>query len=226
MLFLKSSSGRKIIMAVTGMMQFCFVIIHLIGNSSIFIGWINAYAEHLHALPALVWVFRLGMLVVFFVHIFFGIQLTLENYFARPQAYAVKKNLHATYAGRTMIWSGALLFCFLVYHLLHFTAHITNPGISAGVGGNVDSLGRPDVFKMIVLSFLQIPISAIYIAAMIVLALHLSHGVQSFMQSLGLNSEKSIPIFEKISAVASVVIATGYVSIPVVILIGILNGKG
>jgi len=101
-----------------------------------------------------------------------------------------------------------------------------NPELGAGVAGNIDKLGRPDVFKMIVLSFQQIPISSIYIASMIVLALHLTHGVQSFFQTLGLNSDKTLPVFEKASVVVSVVVFIGYASIPIVILIGILNFKG
>ena len=226
MRFIRSQVGRKILMAVTGVMMFLFVLVHLAGNSTIFLGWINAYGEHLHALPALVWAFRLVMLTVFIIHVFFGIVLTLENNAARPQAYAVKKNLKATFASRNMIWTGLLIVLFLAYHLLQFTLHVMNPELGAGVVGNFDKLGRPDVFKMIVLSLNQVPVAAVYIIAMIILALHLAHGVQSFFQSLGLNSEKSILVFEKASTIASVVIFIGYASIPTVILIGILNYKG
>jgi len=221
--FIKSSVGKKILMAVTGMMLFCFVLIHLAGNSTIFLGLINAYGEHLHALPALVWAFRVMLFLVFVIHVYFGIVLTLENNAARPQAYSVKKSLRATFASRNMIWTGALIGGFLIYHLLQFTLHIMNPELGAGVAGNIDKLGRPDVFKMVVLSFSQAPISAVYVIAMIVLALHLTHGVQSLFQSLGLNSEKSLPVFEKLSTVASVIIFIGYASIPIIILIGILN---
>jgi succinate dehydrogenase / fumarate reductase, cytochrome b subunit len=223
--FIKSTVGRKILMAVTGIMLFCFVLIHLGGNSTIFLGLINAYGEHLHALPAFVWAFRAVMFTVFVIHVYFGIVLTLENNAARPQAYKVKKSLRATFAGKNMIWTGVLIAIFLVYHILHFTLNITNPELGAGAAGNVDNLGRPDVFKMIVFSFKQVPISAIYIASMIVLALHLSHGVQSIFQTLGLNSDKSLPFLEKASTLLSVVIFICYISIPIVILIGILNYK-
>ena len=118
----------------------------------------------------------------------FGITLTLENNAARPAPYAVKKNLRATFSGRTMIWTGLLIFVFLVYHLLHFTMRLTNPDIS----NNIDALGRLDVFKMVVFSFKNFAIAGIYIVAMIILALHLSHGVQSFVQTFGLNSDKTI----------------------------------
>jgi len=221
--FIKSLVGKKILMAVTGVMLFCFVLIHLAGNTTIFMGLINAYGEHLHALPAIVWAFRVMLFMIFVIHVYFGIVLTLENNAARPQAYAVKKNLRTTFASRNMIWTGALIGGFLVYHLLQFTLHVMNPELAAGVAGNFDKLGRPDVFKMMVLSFTQTPISAIYIIAMIVLALHLTHGVQSFFQTLGLNSEKSLPVFEKLSTAAAIVIFIGFASIPIVILIGILN---
>jgi succinate dehydrogenase / fumarate reductase cytochrome b subunit len=166
------------------------------------------------------------MLTVFSVHVFFGIQLAPENSTAKPQAYTVKKYLRTSFAGRTMIWTGALIASFLIYHILHFTLHVTNPDIAAGVGSNVDKLGRPDVFKMIVLSFRQPPIATVYVVAMIVLALHLAHGVQSFFQTLGLNNEKSLPFFEKAGTLMSLVISIGYISIPVAIIFGILNLKG
>lgn len=224
--FIKSAVGRKMVMAVTGVMLFCFVLIHLAGNTTIFAGLINAYGERLHALPSVVWAFRAVIFAVFAIHVYFGIVLTLENNAARPQAYEVKKSLRATFAGRNMIWTGGLIALFLVYHLLHFTLNVTNPELGAGIAGNVDKLGRPDVFKMVVLSFKQIPISTIYIGSMIVLGLHLIHGVQSFLQTLGIAGDRSLPVFEKLSTVVSVVIAVVYASIPVVVLIGILNYNG
>ncbi|MGO9379384.1 MAG: succinate dehydrogenase cytochrome b subunit [Dissulfurispiraceae bacterium] len=222
MQFLSSTVGRKIVMAITGLMLLAFLVIHLFGNSLIYVGWINAYGERLHSLPPVVWAFRLVMLCVFAIHIYFGITLTLENNAARPAPYAVKKNLRATYSGRTMIWTGLLIVVFLVYHLLHFTMRVTNPDIS----NSIDALGRLDVFKMVVFSFKNFAIAGIYIAAMIILALHLSHGVQSFVQTLGLNSDKTIPAVEKASTAVALILFLGYASIPVVIILGFLNYKG
>ncbi len=222
MQFLSSTVGRKIVMAITGLMLLAFLVIHLFGNSLIYVGWINAYGERLHSLPPVVWAFRLVMLCVFAIHIYFGITLTLENNAARPAPYAVKKNLRATYSGRTMIWTGLLIVVFLVYHLLHFTMRVTNPDIS----NSIDALGRLDVFKMVVFSFKNFAIAGIYIAAMIILALHLSHGVQSFVQTLGLNSDKTIPAVEKAGTAVALILFLGYASIPVVIILGFLNYKG
>jgi succinate dehydrogenase / fumarate reductase cytochrome b subunit len=224
MKFIASTVGRKLLMAITGVMLLCFIIIHVLGNSTIYFGWLNAYAEHLHALPPLVWAFRIVMLLLFAVHVYFGILLSLENSAARPQAYAVKKDRRATFAGKNMIWTGVVVAAFLVYHLLHFTLHVTNPAISAGVGGNVDALGRPDVLKMVVLSFQQAGIAAVYIIAMIALALHLSHGALSFFQTLGMNSDKTIEVFEKIGVTVAVILFIGYASIPIAVYVGILKG--
>ncbi|MEJ2202437.1 MAG: succinate dehydrogenase cytochrome b subunit [Desulfuromonadaceae bacterium] len=157
-------------MAVTGLILISFICVHLLGNSSVFLGadGINAYAKHLHDLGPLVWVFRLIMLLVFAVHIVFGIQLTLENRAASAGDYAVKKRARATFASETMIISGLALFFFLLYHLAHFTLQVTNPEISAG-HLPLDAAQRPDVLSMVVLSFSKSFISLIYVAAMVFL---------------------------------------------------------
>lgn len=223
MRFLKSTVGRKILMAVTGLAMVFFVIAHLLGNSSVFIGpdGINAYAAKLQGLGPFVWVFRLVMLILFSVHVFFGIQLTLENRAAKPQAYAVKKNLRTTFDAKNMIWTGTLIAAFLIYHLLHYTIQVINPEISSGM--NKDLAGRPDVFRMVVLNFQNIFISALYVFAMIVLTLHLTHGLQSFLQTLGLNNESTLPVIIKIGKVIAVFLFLGYISIPVIIFTGIMK---
>jgi succinate dehydrogenase / fumarate reductase cytochrome b subunit len=220
--FLKSTVGRKIMMAITGLMMLFFVIIHVIGNSTIYFGWLNAYAEHLHALPPLVWVFRLFMLTIFSLHLFFGIQLALENRAAKPKSYELKKSLRATFASKNMIWTGLIVAAFLVYHLLHFTVQVTNPEISSG--NNLDTLGRPDVFRMVVLSFRNFFISSLYVGAMVALAFHLTHGIQSFFQTLGLNSDSTFPVITRAGTLAAVILSLGYIAIPLLIVAGMLKG--
>ncbi len=224
MQMLQNSVGRKLVMAVTGLFLFLFVTVHLLGNSSVFIGadGINAYAEHLHALGPIVWIFRLVMLGLFGVHIFFGIQLTLENRAARAIEYNEKKNPRTSYGALTMIYTGLILLAFLVYHLLHFTMHVTNPEISVGALAP-DTLGRADVFTMMVLSFQKFFISLVYIGAMVTLLLHLSHGVQSLFQTVGVLGAETLPVMEKIGRAAAVVIFAGFISIPVSILLGLIN---
>ena len=208
-------------MAATGQLLVLFIILHVLGNSTIYFGWLNAYAAHLHALPPLLWSFRLGMIALFSLHLFFAIVLTLENSAARPQPYLVKKNLESTFAGRNMIWTGAVIGVFLFYHLLHFTFQVTNPAIAAV--RHPDSLGRPDVFLMVARSFQNIGISTLYIVAVIALWLHLSHGIQSSFQTWGLNSDGSFPVVKGGSAAAAIILFIAYVAIPVVIVTGILK---
>lgn len=220
MRILKSSVGRKILMSITGQLLIIFVLIHLIGNSTIFFGanGINAYAEHLHSLPPLVWLFRLVMLLAVGVHICYGVSLTLENKAANPGAYAVKKQLKASFASENMIWTGVLLACFIVYHLIQFTIHGT-PDVVVGM----DTANRVDVFKMVVTSFSHGLISLTYMAAMVMLFLHLSHGIPSFLQTMGWNNDKTIPVFGTGGKVVAAVLMLAYISIPAVILAGLLK---
>jgi len=217
----KTSLGKKYIMAVTGLAMVGFVIVHMLGNLSIYIGSnaLNLYAAKLHELVPLLWSFRAVMLALVLLHICTGTTLYLENRKARPIGYAHKKNVRTSFPGESMIWTGLLLGAFVVYHLLHFTVHITNPEISHFI----DAAGRPDVFRMAVLSFQKTVISGAYVVAMIILLLHLYHGVQSFFQSLGWNNEKSLPVIEKCGRALAYVLFFGFASIPVTIVIGILN---
>ena len=220
MRFTTSSIGRKVLMGATGLIMVLFVIVHLLGNSSIFAGpdGINAYAEKLHGLGPFVWAFRLFMLVMLGIHVLFGILVTLDNWSANPEKYKVKKMLKATFAGETMIWTGLLLLAFIVYHLLQFTVRIT-PDVILGE----DAKGRFDVFGMVTGSFRHASIAAIYVAAMVTLFLHLSHGIQSVFQTVGWNNEKTLPTFNRISKVLAVIFLLGYSAIPVLILTGYLT---
>ena len=222
----KSSLGKKYIMAITGLLMVLFVIAHMFGNFTIFGGaeGINAYAVHLRAVPPLLWVFRIVMAVAFLVHIWMGFSLYLENKAARPTDYAVKKNDRTSFSARTMIWTGLLLGAFVIYHLLHFTMHVAiSPEVAAGVGQNFDDLSRPDVFRMVVLSFNQVIVTLVYVVAMVVLLLHLAHGVQSFFQSLGANNDRTLPLLEKWGRWAAFVIMAGFVIIPLTIFFGVIK---
>jgi succinate dehydrogenase / fumarate reductase cytochrome b subunit len=206
-------------MAITGQLMVLFVIVHLLGNSSIFFpGGINAYAEHLHALPPLVWAFRLVMLVFLVVHGFYGIQITLENKAANPSSYAVNNKLKANFSSENMIWTGLLLLVFIIYHLSHFTARLW-PDIVQ----RVDALGRFDVFAMVVSSFQHGIVAFVYVASMVVLFLHMKHGIQSFFQTMGWNNDCTQPVINKVGIVISVIFLVGYSSIPLFILARILT---
>lgn len=224
MQFLSSSIGRKILMAITGQLMVLFVVVHLIGNTTIF-GWIhggiNAYAEHLHAFPPVVWAFRAVMLALIGVHIWFGIQLTLENSEGRSQQYAVKSTQKTTFASENMIWTGLLLLAFIAYHLLHFTV---KANVAPGMALVTDATGAVNVLTMVVSSFQNFFVSLIYAAAMVTLFLHLSHGIQSFFQTLGWSNDCVQPTINKAGTLTALILFLGYVTIPLTILVGILKG--
>ncbi len=214
------SIGRKVVMAITGLLMVLFVIGHLLGNLTIFAGpnGINAYAFHLHELAPLVWGTRLVMGAAVLLHLFIAIQITLENSAAKPDRYAVQNSLKATFASKNMIWTGAILGVFIVYHLLHFTFRVT-PNLTLGF----DYLNRFDVYTMVVKALGSAFTGLVYIAAMISLFLHLSHGVQSMFQTLGLSNSFLLPRWGIVGKVLSVIFLVGFGSIPAVILVGILS---
>jgi len=217
----QSSVGRKIIMAVTGIVLVGFVCVHLLGNSSLFVGAdaINAYAQKLHSLGPFVWVFRLVMLVAFALHIAFGIQLTLENKAATPEANVQVKRLKTGFGAETMIVSGLVMLAFVIYHLLHFTVRVTNPEIYVPLGGH----GMVDVYFMVVNGFQSVLPVIIYLAGMLFLFLHVSHGFQSLFQTLGLSNDKSLPVAGMISKLVGFVLLLGYIAIPLSIVFGCIK---
>jgi succinate dehydrogenase / fumarate reductase cytochrome b subunit len=118
-----SSLGKKYVMAVTGLLLIGFVLAHMAGNLLIFFGpdAINSYAAALKAKPYLLWPARVGLLVVFLIHLYVAFRLTYENYAARPQGYVHERTLQASFASRHMMLTGMVLLAFIVYHLAHFT---------------------------------------------------------------------------------------------------------
>ena len=228
MQFLTSSIGRKILMAITGQCMVMFIVIHLIGNSTIF-GWldggVNAYAHHLHSLPLpIIVAFRLGLLALVCVHIWYGIQLTIENSNGRPQQYAVKWSQKATFASENMIWTGLILFAFIVYHLLHFTFQTISPETAALKHlAPLHAYMVPDVYGMMIPAFQNAFITLIYVGAMVTLFLHLSHGIQSFFQTMGWSNDRVQPALTKVGVLAALVLFLGYATVPVTVILRFLK---
>ncbi len=220
-MFLTSTVGRKILMTITGQMMIIFVLLHMLGNSTIYFSHLNAYAAALHALPFLLWAVRLFMFSMLCLHVWLGIVVTLENRKAKPQTYSVTNHLSATFAGRNMIWTGSLIAAFLFYHLLHFTVQVITPQSSAL--RNPDALGRPDVFMMVVQSFRHASIAAVYLLSVAALLLHLMHGIQSSFQTWGANNDRTMPFVRGGGTAAAAVLFLGYAAIPVVIVAGLLK---
>lgn len=220
--FYRSSIGKKIIVALTGVILIGFIIGHLLGNLQIFFGpeYINSYAEKLRSLGVFLWVIRAFLLVTVLLHVFFTISLTLENRRARPDAYKKKHYLKSTLASRSMALSGLVLLAFIIFHIAHFTVRVTDPRFQLL---KADPLNRYDVYSMMVYGFQNPIVSGFYILALFLLALHLSHGASSFFQSLGLNDKKLTPRLARLGRIFAWMIFLGYISIPLAILFGLIQ---
>lgn len=210
-------------MAVTGFFLFLFVVGHMVGNLQVFLGpeAINRYGHFLQSNLELVWPARFVLLTFLVLHIWSAARLTLENRAARPVAYGNFNPVGSSYASRTMLMSGIILFVFIVYHLLHFTAQVQYVNLT---GKNfvtfIDPEKRHDIFKMLVVGFSNPWVSGFYILGMALLCLHLSHGVSSMFQSLGWRNDVYRPFLDRAAQVIGVVLFLGYSSIPVAILLG------
>ena len=208
-------------MALTGCGLFLFVLTHMLGNLQIFLGpeALNRYGHFLQSTPEILWPARLGLLLILVVHVWSAVRITLENRAARPVAYAQYEAVAASYASRTMIWSGLIVTAFLVYHLLHFTLGVTHPDHYAVF----DAQGRHDVYRMVVRGFQQPLVSGFYVLAMSLLCLHLSHGVSSMFQSLGWKSETYCCAIDCFAKGTAALIFIGNCSIPLAVLTGIVK---
>jgi len=219
--FWSSSIGKKLVVAVTGIVMVLFLAGHLIGNLVVFMGPepFNEYAYFLHHMlhGMGIWLFRLVMLGVVAAHVAATVALTLQNRSARKD-YECTATIQATQSSRTMILSGSMIFSFVIYHLLHFTAR---------VGNQYDTLdrykttleGKPahNAWLMVIDGFSWWPATLFYVIAMTLLCLHLMHGVGSFFQTLGLRSKKAAGLIQQLSIGYSLVIWLGFISIPLAI---------
>jgi succinate dehydrogenase cytochrome b subunit len=220
--FFHSSVGKKMTVAITGVILILFVTGHLLGNLQIFLGpdWINGYSEHLRNLGPLLWAIRLFLLASVIVHIWLTIRLAIENRRARPDAYVDRHYVKADFASRHMLMSGVIVLAFIIYHLAHFTVRITDSRFGLL---KADPLGHYDVYSMMVYGFQNYFVSAFYVLGLFLLALHLSHGSSSFFQSLGLNDKKMTPRLARGGRIFAWLLFAGYTSIPVAILLGFIK---
>jgi succinate dehydrogenase / fumarate reductase, cytochrome b subunit len=219
--FYQSSIGKKIVVGVTALILILYVLGHLIGNLQIYMGQnrINTYAKFLHDLGPILWAVRVFLLAAFVTHIVATIQLANENRLAKPQKYAVAGYQRSTLASRTMIISGLIVLCFVIYHLLQFTVQATNPEFRK----LHDALGRPDVYRMLILGFRHPLVSLFYVLGLFLLASHLSHGFESVTQTLGINNRRISRFVSVGGQTLTWLIFAGYVSIPATILLGIIS---
>lgn len=203
-------------MALSGLVLAGFVLGHMTGNLLMFKGpeAINAYATWLHANPGLLWGARIVLILSTIAHIWAGILLTLENRAAREGGPAVDATRRASLSSRTMPYSGVVILAFLVFHLLHFTfRQVALGGVDFG----------DNVYKMVIAGFTQPAVAVFYIVSLILLCLHLSHGISSVFQTLGLRNERWRSRLDCVASLYAWIVALGFISIPLAVLTGCLK---
>ena len=210
--------GKKVVMAVTGIVLIGFVLGHMVGNLKVFQGaeHFNAYAEGLRTFGAplfgrgqLLWIVRLVLLASVALHIAAAWAVTRASWAARPHAYRTLELVETSYAARTMRWGGVIILLFVVFHLLDLTFGPANPSFIPG-----------NTYHNVVATFSRTPVAAAYIVAMGVLSLHLYHGIYSACQTLGVNHARFNAWRRGFALAFSLVVAGGFVAVPVAVLAG------
>ena len=236
----RSSIGKKILVAVSGLGMGLFLLAHMSGNLLMFAGpdAINEYAAGMRRLfsfgefPLALWGARFGLLAFFLMHVSLTLVLAYENKKARPVSYQYQGSVQLTFASRTMIITGALVLFFIIYHLLHFTMG----DVHSQYFNIRDHLGRHNVYEMLIRNFrhkteflgVRWPfITLSYLGALGILGLHLHHGIASLFQTLSaVRSQTNYAFFRKLSAGIVLIIIGGFSSVPLAILVGILKLAG
>ncbi len=219
----QTSIGKKVIMAVTGLIMFGFIIFHMYGNLKAFQGptYFNEYAEGLRALGEpvfgqghLLWVARLGLLGAFGLHIWSAWELYRQSQGGRTNKYQRHQKLRSSYAAQTIRWGGVIILIFVIYHLMHFTF---------GVPGIHSDFQRGDAYHNLVSGFQSTPVAIVYIIAVSVLGLHLYHGTWSMCQTLGIARTSYTPAIRGIGLILALVVSLGFASVPLSIMFGFIN---
>lgn len=219
----RSTIFQKWVMAVTGILLVGFLVGHLSGNLLIFLGpeAINEYAvglrELLHGVA--IWVMRAGILLAFVFHIRAGIILSARNRAATASKYSKVERRSSTVASRTMTYTGLLIAIYVLYHLAHFTWGTAHPDVYHFT----DAAGRHDVYRMVVESFKDPVLTALYVVAMIITGLHLNHAISSAFQTLGINHPRYTPMIRMAGPALGIALVLGFLSVPLAIMFGMVK---
>lgn len=209
--FLNSSIGKKFVMAITGSFLIIFLIIHLIGNITLFFGpeAFNGYVKALDVIKPLIRVIEVVLLAAFIFHIFNGFHLWLENKRARPYEYKINgSSENSSVFSRTMFLSGSIIFIFLVLHLGTFFWRFN-------VHDPMNLASQHQYYNIVTHFFQYWWYVLIYVIAMVLLGFHLNHGFQSAFQTFGLNSKKYTPLIKKLGTIYAIIMAVGFASMPI-----------
>lgn len=208
--FLETSVGRKTVMAVTGLSLVGFVVVHLLGNLSLFSGneAFNAYAEKLESLGPLLMIAEVGLLALFVIHMGLAFRLTRQSREARPQGYRFRAGMgQATAASRSMLITGIILLGFLVIHIADFRVKklLGDPEVADLAAAVVDRITSPVGLT-------------IYLVGIVALGLHLRHAIQSSLQTLGASHPQYTPLIRHASCAIAALVTVGFASIPLFLL--------
>lgn len=219
--FFRSTVGLKVLMALSGIVLFGFVFVHMLGNLQVFVGpaQLNAYGHLLKSEPALLWAFRLFLFTALVVHVISGLGLAARNRAARPARYAEDTAVGASLASRTMAVSGVIVLFFIIFHILHFTTGT----IDASYATFRDPEDHPDIYRMVVTGFSNPWIAWFYIVSMGLIGLHLSHGISALFRSLGLMNRAWYPLQLWFARVFATLIFVGMTSIPLAVQLGFVK---
>ena len=216
----RSSIGKKAIMAITGLIGIGFVVGHMIGNLKVFLGAdaFNEYARFLRTfgepvLPysTVLWIIRLVLISAVALHLLSAYQLTRMDWAGRPVRYARKRDVQATFASRTMRWGGVIIVLFLLYHIAHMTLGVVHPSFEEG-----------NAYHNFVVAFQVWWVTILYVAAMLVLGLHIYHGFWSLFQTLGWNSRIYNRLLRGLALLIALVLTVGFVAGPLGVLFGVV----
>ncbi len=222
-----STIGQKAVMAVSGILLIAFSFGHMAGHLQMFLGAekYNAYAHFLQSMGPIKWAIRFGLLGLAGLHIFSAAQLTMRNNAARPIAYANNKWLAASLGAKTMRVSGGIVLFFILYHLLHFT--VLAVGTAGFSGEDTFTLANgtkvDDVFQRMVVSFQNPALALGYVAGVGLLSLHLSHGIQSALQTLGALNSTYRPFFKKVGPALAGLLFAGFAVVPLAVLAHVID---
>ncbi|MBK5256459.1 MAG: succinate dehydrogenase cytochrome b subunit [Vicinamibacteria bacterium] len=211
---LASTVAKKVVMALSGIVLTGFVLVHMAGNLLLYLGpdALNAYGEMLQSKPVLVWSARAFLLACVALHVWAATSLTLTNLAARPVGYRQTAYEASTYASRTMRWSGPILLLFIIYHLLHFTVGSAHPDFVRG-----------NVYRNVVIGFQDPLVAFLYVLAMVALSLHLFHGVNSMLQTLGLSHPRYNSLRAMLGATYAAAVTVGNLSFPISVYFGLVR---
>lgn len=212
--FFGSTIGSKMMMAATGLGLWVFLVAHLAGNLTAFLGpaTFNSYAKALHDNQPLLWLVRLALLAGFPLHVYFAIRTSRLNAIARPVPYAAPPRTPMTLGARTMLLSGLVVLAFLLYHLAHFTWRVTGPQPE-----------QFDPYSMLVMGFSVWWIAVLYVIAQMMLIGHLSHGLYTMFQHLGLYGKRWTPFIRRGALFIAVGLCAAFASVPLAVLVGVIK---